>query len=189
MSVLLVRLNDVCFANCAARFIGAFSKVSHFPLQTHPSLFYLVFVLFFLPLLTALKCQAQCHSAITLLPNVYSWPCMHIFWWNYRAGPHLAHKPFWREKRKVKLRYTWLYFEPKQCVMFLLAVKVALPLTSLQLRHLQRPCWGPAEPEGRRGWHVYSCLGQSLSEWHFITKSRLLVDRYGGERGERKKPD
>lgn len=70
--------------------------------------------------------------------------------------------------------------------MFLLAVKPALPLTALQLRHLQRPCWGPTEPEGQKRWHVYSCLGQSLSKWHFITKSRLLVDRYGGREGKKK---
>lgn len=74
--------------------------------------------------------------------------------------------------------------------MFLSAVK-ALPLTALQLRHLQRPCWGPTEPEGRQRWHVYSCLGQSLSEWHFITKSRLQVDRYGGreEKSKTKKSE
>lgn len=38
--VLLIRLNDVCLANCSAQFDHTFCKMSHLP---HPSLFYSVF--------------------------------------------------------------------------------------------------------------------------------------------------
>lgn len=58
-------------------------------------------------------------------------------------------------------------------------VLVGCKTNSPPVETLRRPCWGPAQPAGHQRWHVYNCLGQKPSEWHFITRSRLPGDRCG----------
>lgn len=69
--------------------------------------------------------------------------------------------------------------------MFVLAVKPASPLTALQLRHLEKGLVdGVQSQKAGRGDMFTAVLDKNLSEWHFITKSTLVGDRYGRRGGK-----